>query len=100
MRTSGMIRRRSRKGWYSIVIIVALMLSIYTLSKWLFFEQKREILITIDDLPFYNSNVAQAYIYMENLTKHLLNYKAPAIGFVIANRVSLSRSEQLRQFLN
>lgn len=53
--------------------------------------EKRDIAITIDDLPFDNH-------YFQKMVDSLRAHKAPAIGFVIANRVNDEFKPQLEQF--
>lgn len=52
---------------------------------------QREIAITIDDLPIDNQ-------YFEKISQTLLAHKAPAIGFVIAQRVNTENLNDLEQF--
>jgi len=52
---------------------------------------QREIAITIDDLPIDNQ-------YFEKISQTLIAHKAPAIGFVIAQRVNSKNLKDLEQF--
>ena len=73
---------------------------IFLLSKAFFFQKKREIAITIDDLPFIDAGFPQSNQYVESIAKSLIKHKALAIGFVIANRVHLEELLQVNSFKN
>lgn len=55
--------------------------------------QEREIALTIDDLPLDQK-------FFTNIVQTLVEHKAPAIGFVIAQRLNPDSMQNMNEFLN
>lgn len=78
--------------------IVLLLLSIFILSKYFFYEDKREVVITIDDLPLTYAGPALPDQLMKQILQHLDEFQVPAVGFVIAQNVNPNTIQQLHNF--
>jgi len=87
-----------KKTAYASSFIVLLLLSIFILSKYFFYEDKREVVITIDDLPLMYAGPASPDQLMKQIIHHLDEFQAPAVGFVIAQHVNPGTIQQLYDF--
>lgn len=77
---------------------ILLLLSVFILSKYFFYEDKREVVITIDDLPLIYSDSSTNDQLMGQIIYHLKQFKVPAVGFVIAQNVNPDTIQQLYDF--
>lgn len=82
-----------------LLLWLVFILLLFVVSKAVFFHQQKEIAITLDDLPYFDSNKAQANRVMESMINVLVRYQVPVIGFVIAGHMNTENAKQLDLFL-
>ena len=82
---------------YCLLFILAACVGYFLISTPTCVPAQREIAITIDDLPLTNNNQTLTTPF-DKIVQSLLINKAPAIGFVIANRVDTDAQQALKDF--
>lgn len=83
----------------SLVLILLTLMLVFAFTKIFLFEPQKQIAITVDDLPLLADSDQQSNLLIDNITNALVKYQVPAIGFIIADRITPERAKQLDLFL-
>ena len=84
----------TKKNWVIIAAISVTAILLFAASKVYFYKESRDIAITIDDLPMIGKTQSR----FENIVQALIYHKAPAIAFVIANKMDPQQVIKLKRF--